>query len=93
MPCTATTGQGVGTSAVGDATAYRLVHADRVTQGKGWRLSLYRFRNGFMRDVLYSRIDPVRRARWHAATAEGLEELLQADRGRMPGVLARSYQP
>ncbi len=75
-----------------ELASYRLVHADRITQGQGWRLSVYRFHNGFMRDVLYSRIDPVRRARWHAATAEALEDLVQADRKRMPGVLARHFQ-
>ena len=71
---------------------YRLVHAHRVETGEGWRMSLYRFDNAFVRDLLYGRLDPVLKARWHEATALALEKLLGEDRGRMPGRLARHFQ-
>lgn len=53
-----------------------LVHAVGVSTVGNARLSLYRFDNAFLRDLLYTRLDQVRRTHWHEAAGAALERLL-----------------
>jgi DNA-binding CsgD family transcriptional regulator len=52
----------------------RLIIEPMPAAGENW----YRFRHALVRDAVYERVSPSRRARWHAAVLELLEERLGA---------------
>lgn len=73
-------------------TSYRLVYAQGLEHSQDVCLSLYRFQNAFVRDLLYGRLDSVQKARWHQATAAALEQILGESSNVRAGRLARHYQ-